>query len=122
MMALSRQHEFLLAASFHSKGEVIYWADSGTYKEIPSAEKIADSISKLTEYKKMPVSQDPAIYGAGYENWFRLEFKRPVFCIELTPFNNTDIPHADEKFDSLVWNKGKYMGLLLMQEAIDLQN
>jgi hypothetical protein len=66
----------------------------------------------------MPVSEKPSVYGAGYENWFRLEFKRPAFCIELTPSNKTDVPHDDTKFDSLVWNKAKYIGLFLADEGL----
>jgi len=119
MMELSGSNDFILAASFHSKGNVIYWADRRTVNLIPEAKDMAKRLSKLTKYLLMPVSEDPSIYSAGYENWFRLEFQRPAFCIELTPYNNTDVPHNDKKFDTLVWKNAKYIGLFLAEEAIN---
>ena len=121
MMELSRNNEFLVAASFHSKGNVIYWADRGTVDLVPGAKEIAKGLASLTKYQRMPVSEDPSIYGAGYENWFRSEFLRPAFCIELTSYNNTDVPHDDEKFDSLVWEKARYIGLFMANEALSMQ-
>jgi predicted deacylase len=118
MMKLSRDNEFILAASFHTKGNVIYWADRGTVGLIPGVKDMTKKLAALTRYQNMPVSEDPSIYGAGYENWFRLEFLRPAFCIELTPYNNTDLPHDDKKFDSLVWKNAKYIGLFFADEAL----
>lgn len=118
MMKLSRDNDFILAASFHTKGNVIYWADRGTVKKIKGVEAMAKRLSSLTGFKRMPISEKPSVYGAGYENWFRLEFLRPAFCIELTPYNNTDVPHDDKKFDSLVWKNAKYIGLFLADEAL----
>lgn len=118
MMKLSEDNDFILAASFHTKGNVIYWADSGTVDKIPGVRGMAKRLSSLTKYRLMPVSEPPSVYGAGYENWFRLRFGRPAFCIELTPSNKTDIPHDDKKFDSLVWNRAKYIGLFLAGEAL----
>jgi len=118
MMKLSNENDFILAASFHTKGNVIYWADRATVNLIPGVKDMAKRLASLTKYQRMPISEDPAIYGAGYENWFRLAFLRPAFCIELTPYNNTDVPHDDKKFDSIVWNNAKYIGLFLAEEAL----
>ncbi len=118
MMKLSMDNDFLLAASFHSKGNVIYWADRGTVDLIPGVNDIAKRLAALTKYQRMPVSEDPSVYGAGYENWFRLVFLHPAFCIELTPYNNTDVPHDDKKFDDLVWNNARYIGLFMANEAL----
>lgn len=121
MMKVSNENDFILAASFHTKGNVIYWADRGTVDLIPGVKDMAKRLASLTKYQRMPVSENPAIYGAGYENWFRLAFLRPAFCIELTPYNNTDKPHDDKKFDSLVWNNAKYIGLFLAEEVLNRQ-
>jgi len=118
MMALARSEDFVLSASFHAKGEVIYWADRGTVNTISGARDIARRMGRAAGYALMPVSEEPSVYAAGFENWFRLEFKRPSFCIELTPYNNTEEPHDDKKFDSLVWNKAKTLGLILADEAL----
>lgn len=118
MMKLSEENDFILAASFHTKGNAIYWADRGTVNEIPGVEAMTKRLASLTRYQRMPVSEKPSVYGAGYENWFRLKFKRPAFCIELTPYNDTDVPHDDRNFDKLVWNNAKYIGLFLADEAL----
>lgn len=116
MMRLCSEHDYILSASFHSKGEEIYYADSLTNKLLPQSYPIAEKIGFLTGYSIAGVSQDPAIYAGGFENWFRMLFKKPSFLIELTPYNGT-FPHDDRLFDSLVWNKAALIGLLLADEA-----
>lgn len=118
MMEFTENSDFLLAASFHTKGDVIYWADQGTVDVIPGAKALAQGLGKLTGYDLMPVSEKPSVYGAGYENWFRMRFHRVGLCIELTPYNNTEMPHPDKDFDKLVWKNAKYIGLFLANEAI----
>ncbi|NLM75147.1 MAG: hypothetical protein GX187_03525 [Clostridiaceae bacterium] len=118
MMKLTEENDFILAASFHTKGNCIFWADEGTVDKIPGVEAMAKRLAALTKYEVLPVSKKPSVYGAGYENWFRMKFNRPAFCIELTPHNKTDLPHDDKKFDSLVWNNAKYIGLFLADEAL----
>lgn len=117
VMKLCKENDFLLAASFHTKGEVIYWADSGTNDAIAAAEPIAQTLSDVTGYRLQPVSQDPAVYAAGFENWFRQKFMRPAFCIELTPAGGA-APHDDSEFSSLVWDKAKYLCAELVEQAL----
>ncbi len=117
VMALCQNAEFLLAASFHTKGEVIYWADSGTEEAITADSSIAQTLADVTGYELMPVSEDPAVYGAGFENWFRQDFERPGFCVELTPVDNGSAPHDDAEFDELVWRPSKLICAALMEQA-----
>ncbi|HWR23731.1 MAG TPA: M14 family zinc carboxypeptidase [Feifaniaceae bacterium] len=120
VMKLCGENAFAMAASFHTKGEVIYWADSGTEDAIEAAAPIAQSIAEATGYALMEVSGDPAVYGAGFENWFRQEYLRPGFCIELTPVGNGSLPHEDAQFDALVWDRAKGLTTVLMQQALTL--
>ena len=120
VMKLCEENLFALAASFHTKGEVIYWADSGTEDAIAAAAPIAQSIAEVTGYALMDTSSDPAVYGAGFENWFRQEYLKPGFCIELTPVGNGSLPHEDEQFDTLVWSRAKGLASVLMQQALAL--
>lgn len=121
VMQLCKENDFAMAASFHTKGEVIYWADSGTEDAIAAAAPIAQSIAEVTGYALMDVSGDPAVYGAGFENWFRQEYLRPGFCIELTPVGNGSLPHEDAQFESLVWSRAKGLATVLMQQALTLE-
>lgn len=121
IMKLCEENDFILAASFHTKGEVIYWADSGTNNEIPVAERIAQTLADVTGYKLNPVSEDPAVYAAGFENWFRQEYERPGFCVELTPVGNGSAPHDDSQFSTLIWDKAKYICADLLYQALELK-
>lgn len=120
VMKLCEENTFVLAASFHTKGETIYWADSGTEDAIPAAAPIAESLAEVTGYSMMEVSADPAVYAAGFENWFRQEYLLPGFCIELTPVGNGSLPHEDAQFDELVWSRAKGLATVLMQQALTL--
>ena len=117
MMRLCMDYEYILAASFHTKGEEIYYADSLTDQLLPQAFPIAQKLSALTGYAIHPVSEDPAQYAGGFENWFRMLFGRCAFLIELTPYNHTNIPYNDRHFEKLAWNKAYLSGLLLADEA-----
>jgi len=119
-MALCENNDFVLAASFHSKGEIVYWADNGTVDSVPFAEQMTDAVCSVSGYEKQPVSQDPAVYGAGFENWFRQEFSRPGLCIELTPGGGGSLPHDDTQFDTIVWDKAQLITAVLMEQAINL--
>jgi hypothetical protein len=121
MMSYSSQNHFLIAASLHTKGEVIYWADRRTHNLIPEQRQIAQVISNVTGYKLLQVSHNPGIYAGGFENWFRAEFRRTALCIELTPPDHTRFPHNDANFDALVWNKAKYIGAALAAESLKLE-
>lgn len=121
MIKLCQNNNFAIAASFHTKGEIIYWADSGTVDKINGAKQIAEEISAASGYDPMPPSEDPAIYGAGFENWFRQDFNKPGLCIELTPSDGTSLPHDDSDFDTLVWDKAKDIGAILMKNAAEAE-
>ncbi len=122
MMALCNENEFVLAASFHTKGEVIYWADSGTEQAIAAADSIAQTLADVTGYSLQPVSEDPAVYGAGFENWFRQDFELPAFCIELTPATGDSAPHDDSMFSQLIWSKASCLGAELMTQAAKIES
>lgn len=121
MIALCEQNDFVLAASFHIKGEVIYWADSGTEEAIAADDTIAQTLADVTGYDLQPVSEDPAVYGAGFENWFRQDFGMPAYCIELTPTTGDSAPHDDSLFSDLIWSKASCLCAELMAQAVIIE-
>lgn len=112
LMALSLSRDFALAATFHAKGEEIYYADSNTPFLFGESRQIAQTLASLTGYSLAPVSEDPAVFAAGFENWFRAECRKPAILLELSPFDGV-IPHDMRNFDSLVWDRTRDVGLLL---------
>ena len=96
---------------------MIFWADSGTVNAINGAKDIAVRMGELTGYELMPVSKS-------------LRLSEPVLKLvqagvlkarllyRADPEDGTDEPHDDTEFDSLVWEKVKYIGLFLAEEAL----
>ncbi|MDR3210012.1 MAG: hypothetical protein LBT36_05265 [Oscillospiraceae bacterium] len=109
LMAYTLEYDFLFAASMHSKGEVVYWADARTVNEFDGQRALAEVIRDATGYTLMPISANPGEYAGGYENWFRAELHRPAFCVELTPTSGDALPHDDADFDALVWTPARYL-------------
>jgi len=119
VMELCGVRDFLFALSFHSKGELIFWADSNTGTDIQYANELATDLAKKSGYRLMPPSDDPEYYAAGFENWFRQDFDRPGLLIELSPGDKTCRPHDDSKFYELVWENAGTMAAECLQFVFD---
>jgi len=119
VIKLCQKSTFLFGISFHSKGEIIFWADSNTGPDIKYAKPLAQALSKVSTYALMPPSQDPEYFAAGFENWFRQDFLKPGILVELTPGNDTCVPHDMKNFYALVWDKAQTMVAEMMQFAYD---
>lgn len=119
-----REKRFLLAISFHSMGEVFYWADTDTHDVFENKDtQIIQKMHSLTGYQIMPISKDPRVFGRGFENWFKKEFQRFAFVIELSPMQKGPYEEPPtNQFDTLVWDKVKYVGAQLATEAMHLEH
>jgi g-D-glutamyl-meso-diaminopimelate peptidase len=109
VMRVCRRNIFKSALSFHAKGEIIYWADAATTDKLPHAQPFAERLSAVSGYKLMPVSENPGVYAAGFENWFRQAFLYPAMVIELTPSSGGSVPHSCKDFFMLAWEPTKYI-------------
>jgi len=117
------ENNFSLMVTYHCSGNCTFWADSGTHHMFNGLdEKIMDELNKNYIYRKTKVSEDPKIYGCGFENWFRIKMKRPAFCIELSPFIEGGKQHPDSMFDELVWKHAKTTGLFFAEKAIEVSD
>ena len=114
---LSDEYDFEIYASFHTKGRIIYWADF-TVKDWDTLKPIAKGLSELTGYDLVePLG--PSNYGACYADWVRETKQKPSFTIELClPGLYASFP--DKDFD-IEWERVKYVGLYLANEAIKLR-
>ena len=113
---------FTMAVSLHCSGEVLYWADTDTHDIFEGYDsKVIKRISKITGYKSKPVSKKPAVFGAGFENWFKTTFQRFGFCMELAPeLDEQYVQHDDDKFDELVWGVAQKTLPELMLQTVEL--
>ncbi len=105
VMRVCETHRFLSALSFYAKGETIEFADSYTDKKIPEAFRLAKMLSAVTGYAINTVCDNPGVFAAGFECWFRQKFLRPGLHINLSPATGGAMPHHDRDFYTLVWNK-----------------
>lgn len=113
-----RQHFFDLMVSYHCSGDCVFWADSGTHGFFGGIdERIVDEFSSDFIYKKTRISLDPAVYGCGFENWFRARVGRPAFCVELSPYMEGGRQNPDSEFDNLVWQHASASGLFFASKA-----
>jgi len=109
VMRLTEQLDPLLAITLHTKGEEIFWGDSNTTELHEESMKYARRISEISGYRILPPSEDPSIYAAGYENWFRERFRRPCILLEMGRYDGPE-PFCEEKFDAEIWQKLKDLG------------
>ncbi len=81
MMKLCEQNAFEWLYSFHVQGNMLYWADSVN----KTAEKAEIMSNRLVVNCKFNLMRTSTIAGAsgGFENWFRQQYNKPGFCIEL---------------------------------------
>lgn len=109
---LCKDNDFEWLLDMHILGNGIYWRDSknGAVKgDSALLKKIADKCS----YRIFEESTEPDMYSGGLENWFRYEYKRPAFCIELIPYEqgqkwDSYVGYNYSFDEALVWEKTKY--------------
>lgn len=114
IVSFCNKQRFAAAISLHTKGEVVYWKDSYS-GSISKDEAFTDAICNLTGYIRIPTTTSASGYAGGFENWFRYAYDKPAVCVELTPSGNGEKPHNPANFDSLVWDKAKYMPLIAIE-------
>lgn len=115
------RNNFSIMVSYHCSGNCTFWADSGTHDMFQGLdEKIMNELGEKYIYRKTKISKDPAVYGCGFENWFRVRMKRPAFCIELSPFIEGGRQHDDSLFEELVWKFAGSTGLFFAKKAKEI--
>lgn len=110
LMNICKNNDFRWMFSMHLQGNNVYWRDSynGT---VSSDEALVNKLNKVCGYIKSSKSTDVNGYGGGFENWFRCEFGKPGFCVELVPvkYGYTYKMSENSDFEKLtVWSKTRY--------------
>ncbi len=107
----------LLTLSFHTKGDVLFWADKGTHAQFEGLDtKLNTRIANKCGFKMAKVSRNPREYGAGLENYIRAKTRRIGVCVELSPPNDLVAQHPSHMFKTLVWDKCRDMPILYLEE------
>ena len=107
----------LITLSYHTKGDVLFWADRGTHSYFKGLDELLNKkVANACEFKMARVSRNPKDYGAGLENYIRAKTKRIAVCVELSPPNDLVEQHPANMFKSLVWDKCKSMPIIYLEE------
>ena len=107
----------LITLSFHTKGDILFWADKGTHQKFKGLDtKLNKKVSNKCGLIMARVSQNPKEYAAGLENYVRAKIDAIGVCVELSKPNNKDAQHPPEKFLELVWHKCKNLPLIYLNE------
>jgi g-D-glutamyl-meso-diaminopimelate peptidase len=109
VIRVCRSHAFRAALSFHAKGESIGCADAATAEKTPDAPALAQRLADASGYALLPMNDNPGIFAASFETWFREAFLRPALLIRVAPAAGGVMPMNDRDFFSLVWKKARLL-------------
>ncbi|WP_158212282.1 M14 family metallopeptidase [Natranaerobius trueperi] len=112
MYDFTKQIEPLTAASYHTRGQVIFWYYHNKHLERDRA--IGEQLSEMTGYQLYPPRSD--YKGANFNDWFIQEFDRPAYIFELVPFTGRE-DTQDLDYMEVEWKNNKEVGLFLSKIA-----
>lgn len=95
LMQLCNDNSFEWLLSLHIQGDCIYWSDSVNVNAGGVSENFANLLCRKYDFYKCPMSTDLTLFGGGFENWFRYQFSRPGFCVELMPLDYDPFPASN---------------------------
>lgn len=105
-----------IAVAYHSAGREVFW-NYHNGKHLRRDKRIAKKISRLTGYKLgKPPKQ---AIGGGFTDWFITKYHRPAMTIEISPLVGETSPPLSV-FET-EWERNKYVGLTLAEEAKSLK-
>lgn len=114
-----QQTKPLITASFHTKGNVIYWADKGTHKKFKGIDKtINKKVCEASKFLATEVSKSPIIYGCGMENYIRSKLNRIASCVELSLPEKQRKQFPDSDFNEQVWEKAWQIPYIYLENAL----
>jgi hypothetical protein len=109
----------LITASFHTKGNVLYWADAGTHDLFGGVDtKINSRVARSSGFEPASVSKDPADYGCGLENYVRACYGLIGTCVELSEGSRYRTQWPDDRFNELVWMKAWEIPYIYIESAL----
>lgn len=97
LINICRKHKFLKAFSFHARGGCVYWRDAGNGAVQGDCETV-QKLSVRCGFRVCPVTESVKDYSGGFENWFRSEFRKPAFCVELVNDENAPFDKCCSEF------------------------
>jgi g-D-glutamyl-meso-diaminopimelate peptidase len=109
----------LMTLSFHTKGDLIYWADSKTHHYFNGIDSIINQEAlRISNFSDVPVSPNPSTYGGGLENYVRYKFGLLGSCVELSSGDSARKQFPDNEFNKRVWRKAWKIPIVCIENVI----
>lgn len=106
LQAFIQKYRPICTLSFHTKGNVLYWADVQThpwYLELDT--KMANDARDVSKFTLGKIGSKPSDFGCGLENYVRSKSGSIGVCVELACGGGGRKQHPDNQFNTLVWEK-----------------
>ncbi len=109
----------LITASFHTKGNIFFWADAKTHPIFKNVDtEIVQKAAAVSGFRVSSISKNPADYGCGLENYVRSKAGLIGVCVELSRGDKTRFQHPDNKFNQEVWDRAWQLPYLYIENAV----
>lgn len=105
-----------MEVSFHSSGELIYFAYRVSGSQYETDKALAKHLSEVTGYALYQAGANPS--GGGLTDWWTEKLSRPGFTIEVAPYIG-DRPVPLNYFDD-VWRHNRDVALFLAKQSYAL--
>ncbi|MDG1842473.1 MAG: M14 family metallopeptidase [Crocinitomicaceae bacterium] len=110
----------LMTISYHTKGDLVYWADAGTHAIFEGIDtEINQKVLQVSGFDLVSVSKNPVTYGCGLENYVRAKMGLLGSCVELSKSNDSRVQYADSLFNDLVWKNASQIPMVYIKEVFD---
>lgn len=109
----------LVTASFHTKGNILFWADAKTHPFLGGIDaKIMKKIVAASGFKMAAIAKYASEYGCGLENYVRAKYALLGTCVELSTGDRTRKQHPDDQFNEQVWKLAWNIPYIFIENAV----
>lgn len=106
LQAFIQQNRPICTLSFHTKGNILYWADVVTHPMFEDIDtKMSLNAHQVSDFELAKMGSKPSDFGCGLENYVRSRTGSIGVCVELSCGGGGRKQHPDSLFNSLVWEK-----------------
>jgi Zinc carboxypeptidase len=110
----------LTTVSFHTKGNVLFWADAKTHFWFDGIDtEMATEVEKETVFRAATVAKYPSDYGCGLENYVRNRIAGIGVCVELSDGGGGRKQHPDNQFNSQAWLKAWRIPMIYLENTVE---
>lgn len=110
----------IATASFHTKGNILFWADKFTHPMYNGIDtEINQRIADVSGYRMASVASDPTDFSSGLENFVRSRLGAIGTCIELSSGGGSRKQLPDDLFNENVWHYAWNIPYVFITSALE---